>query len=93
MSVVGGNETPFVLAYVVNFTTHVIITSDYIDFVLEQETLVRHSQLIHRVKVLPGFGRSVEKMDFSISISVLTANEDDFIRRNRKGTAGPQRIL
>ena len=60
MSVIRRNKTPFILMDVIHFATHVIVTSDHINLVLEQKALVRDSQLIHRVKVFPSFCASVE---------------------------------
>ena len=83
MSVVARNKAPLVFADVVHFTTHVIVATDYIDLVLEQKTLVGYSKLVHGVKILPRFGSSIEEMNFSISVRVLTSNQDDLVRRDR----------
>jgi len=93
MGVVRGNETPFVFADVIDFTTHVVITSYNINFVLEKETLVRDAKLIHGVQVLPGLGCCVEQMDFTISVRILSSYQDYLIRRDRQGTASPKRIF
>jgi hypothetical protein len=49
VGVVRGDETPFVFTDVIHFATHVVIASNYIDFVLEKETLVRDAKLVHGV--------------------------------------------
>lgn len=60
MGVIGRNKAPFVFADVVHFTTHVVVSSNYIDLVLEKETLVRDTELVHGVEVLPGLSVGVE---------------------------------
>ena len=48
--IVRRNEAPFVLADVVDFTGHIIVSSNNIDLALEEEALVADAQLIHRVQ-------------------------------------------
>ena len=49
-------ETPFVFSNVVDFTWHVVVAADDVDFVLNEEGLVADSQLVHMVQRLPVFG-------------------------------------
>ena len=41
----------------------------------------------------PGLAVGVEEVDFSVTVRVLSANEDDFSRGDCQGTAGPEWIL
>lgn len=45
--VVARDETPLVLADVVDFARHVVVTTDHIYFVLEEEGLVADAELVH----------------------------------------------
>lgn len=91
--VIAGNETPLVFSNVVDLTRHVVVASYYVDFVLEEEALVRNAQLIHWVQWLPGFTVHIEQVHFSISVRVLTSNQDNFSGWHRQGTACPQGVL
>lgn len=75
--VVGGNEAPLVLSDVVYFARHVVVASDHVDFVLEEEGLVRDAQLVHRVQRPPCLRLNVEQMYFSVTIGVLASDQND----------------
>ena len=47
--VVAGDEAPLVLTDIVDLARHVIVTTDHIDFVLEEEGLMADTELVHRV--------------------------------------------
>jgi len=52
-----------------------------------------NSQLIHLVKGFPALGIDIEQVDFTVSISILTSNQEDFTIWNSKSTASPKSIL
>ena len=60
MCVIGGDETPLVFTDIVDLATHVVVATNYINLVLVEETLVRDTQLVHRVETLPTFGIHIE---------------------------------
>ena len=91
--VIWGDKAPFVLADVVYFTRHIIVTANDVYLVLEEEGLVGHSKLVHRVKRSPSLALHIEQVHFSISIGVFAADKDDFRRGDRQGRARPERVL
>ena len=91
--VIAGDEGPLVLADVVHFATHVVVAANNVNLILEEEGLVRDSELVHRVQRLPSLAVHVEKMHFAISVRVFSANQNDFRGANCEGTTRPKRIL
>lgn len=51
------------------------------------------SQLVHVVEWLPALSIYIEQVDLTISICVLTTDQEDLRVGNRKGRAGPKRVL
>ncbi len=52
---------------------------------LQIETLVGNSKLIHVVELAPLFSLDIEQLNLTVSISVLASNKDDLVVRNGKG--------
>ena len=75
--VVAGDEAPLVLADVVHLARHVVVASDHVDLPLQAETLVRDSQLVHGLELLPRLGHCVEQVHFSVAVRVLPANQNN----------------
>lgn len=78
---------------VVDFAGHVIVAPNYIYFVLEEERLVADAQLVHRVQAAPGLTLHIEEVDLTVSIRVLSSNQDYLSRRNSQGRTCPKWIL
>lgn len=91
--VVRRNEAPLVLSDVVDFARHVVVAADHVDFVLEEEGLVRDAKLVHRVERPPGFRLHVEQVHFTIAIGVLASDQNYICRRDGQSRARPKRIL
>ena len=91
-SVVARDEGPLVLLDVVHLATHVVVAANHVDFTLKEERLVRNAQLVHRLQLLPGLGHRVEQVHFTVSVRVLSADEDDLSRADRQSRARPQRV-
>ena len=75
--VVAADEAPLVLTDVVDFARHVVVATDHIYFVLEEERLVADAKLVHRVQTTPSLALHIEQMHFAVSICVLAADKDD----------------
>ena len=58
---------------------------------MDEEGFVADPQLIHVMQWLPVLCVQVEQVHLTVSVRVLTANEQDFTVRNGQGAAGPAR--
>ena len=54
---------------------------------------MRDSQLVHVVQGFPGLGVHIKQMNFTVSICVLSTNQQDFCVGNGQSGTGPERIL
>lgn len=78
LRIVRRNEAPLILFDIVHLTRHVVVTTDHINFILNEERFVAYSQLVHVVKRFPVFAVHIEQVHFSISVRVLSTDEKDF---------------
>jgi hypothetical protein len=60
---------------------------------LDEEGFVADPQLIHVMQWLPVLCVQVEQVHLTVSVRVLTANEQYFTVRNGQGAAGPEWVL
>ena len=51
------------------------------------------TKLVHLVERLPVLGVNIKEVDFTISVCVLTTNQQNLIGRNSKSTASPEWVL
>jgi len=54
---------------------------------------VADTKLVHLVQWLPVLGVNIKEVDFSISVCVLTTDQQNLIGRNSKSTASPEWVL
>jgi len=54
---------------------------------------VADTKLVHLVEWLPVLGVNIKEVDFTISVCVLTTDQENFIGRNSQSTASPEWVL
>ena len=59
-----------------------VVTSDYVDFVLDEVGLVGYASLVHLLKGLPGLRVHVEQLDIAFTVGILTAYDYNFTIRD-----------
>jgi len=73
--IVARDETPLVLFDVIDFTGHIIITTDNEYFILNEERFVTYPQLVHMMQRLPVLCIHIKQMYFSVTIGILTTDQ------------------
>ena len=51
------------------------------------------TKLVHLVEWLPVLGVNIKEVDFTISVCVLTTNQENLIGRNSQSTASPEWVF